>query len=99
MPLELDLNNPAFQRGLVALEKAEAVALLKTLRKLLSLEWIEVQRDSGLKYELVHSVTGANGERAYTIRVTQKCRAVVLRSGNTMRFLALHSDHDFAHLD
>lgn len=97
MPLELDLNNPAFQRDLVALKKPEVVALLKTLRKLLSLEWDGVHRDPGLKYELVHSVTGANGERIYTIRITQKCRAVVMRSGNLMRFLALHPDHDSAY--
>ena len=97
MPLELDLNNLVFQRDLVGLKKVEAVALLKTLRKLLSLEWDEVHRDPGLKYELVHSVTGAGGERIYTIRVTQKCRAVVMRSGNVMRFLALHPDHDSAY--
>ena len=33
----------------------------------------------------------------FTIRVTRQCRAVVIREGEFMRFLALHFDHDSAY--
>jgi hypothetical protein len=35
----LDLNNPIFQQDLFALQKSEALAALKTLRKVSQLTW------------------------------------------------------------
>jgi len=31
------------------------------------------------------------------MRVTQKCRIVVKREGNILRFISLHPDHDSAY--
>lgn len=95
--IALDLNNTIFQDGLFALEKAELIACIKTLRKIRALEWDEMYRDQGLKWEMIHSVQGPNGQRLYCLRITQKCRAVVYRSGETLVFLAVHSDHDSAY--
>jgi len=47
----LDLNLPAFQDDLLALEPNEVRLILKTLRKLRTLDWIAVYRDPGLKWE------------------------------------------------
>ena len=97
MPVLLDLNNPRFQDDLLGLPKVEAQALLKTLRKIRQLEWNGLYRDSGLNWEAIESRTGDDGERLYSIRITQQCRAVVQRSREHMRFLELHTDHDSAY--
>ncbi len=91
--IEFDLNQLAFQEDLLALEKAELLAFMKTLRKLRALSWSEVHRDKGLRMESIKSL----GVDAYTLRVTQRCRAVVKREGEILRFLSLHPDHDSAY--
>lgn len=91
--MEFDLNQPKFQLCLIRLEKAELLAFFKTLRKLEQLSWTQVYRDKGLRWESIKTLE----EDAYTIRVTQKCRAVVTREGDTLRFISLHPDHDSAY--
>ena len=101
-PVLLDLNNPDFLESLFALEKNDKIQLLKQLEKISKLTWIEVQRDTGLKWEKIYPVPVMlqrhlldDKQRAiYSIRLTQAKRAVVLRDGNYMRFLALPKDHD-----
>lgn len=91
--MTFDLNAPDVQADLLLLEKAELVAFFKTLRKLKQLSWQQVYRDKGLRWESIKSVR----DDAYTIRVTQKCRAVVKRDGDTSRFISLHPDHASAY--
>ena len=93
----LDLNNPIFQQDLFALSKSETVARLKILRKISQLTWEQLYKDQGLKWELIRSKQGKNGEKLYSLRVTQKCRAVAIREGDYLRLLSLHSDHDSAY--
>jgi hypothetical protein len=93
----LDLNNPIFQDDLLSLDKEEAGRVLATLRKIKKLRWPEVYRDKGLHWELVQSKTGPNGARLYTVRMSDKFRALVYRDGQFMRFLSLHPDHDSAY--
>ena len=56
--LLLDLNNPVFQRDLFALEKADQLALLSTLKRLRGMTWRQVYADQGLKWETIHSRQG-----------------------------------------
>ena len=93
----LDLNNPIFQDDLLSLERDEAGRVLATLRKIKKLAWAEDYRDTGLHWELVQSKKGPNGTRLYTVRVSDKFRALVYREGQFMRFLSLHPDHDSAY--
>jgi hypothetical protein len=93
----LDLNNPAFQDTWFALERQEALAVLSTLRKIRQLEWDQLYRDKGLRWETILSRTGPNGQRLYSLRITQRMRAVAYRDGNALRLLALHADHDSAY--
>jgi hypothetical protein len=95
--IRLDLNNPEFQAGWFALEKAEALAVLATLKKLRQLSWEQLYRDKGLRWELIQSKTGPHGQRLYSLRITRQCRAVVYREGDFVRFLSLHPDHDSAY--
>jgi hypothetical protein len=97
MPIQIDLNNPRFQTDFFKLEKTESYAIMKTFRKLSQLEWDEIYRDPGLQWEAIQSRTGDDGERIFSIRITQKFRAVVQREKNMMRFLELHPDHDIAY--
>jgi hypothetical protein len=90
----LNLNDPEFQLEWVHLEKAEQLALLKTLRKLRALTWEQVYDDKGLRWELAREFAG---ERFYSIRITQQCRALVRRVGEFVVFSSLHPDHDGAY--
>ncbi len=54
-------------------------------------------RDKGLRWELIQSRTGPEKERLYSIRITQKIRAVLKHSGDFLEFLTLHVDHDSAY--
>ena len=93
----LDLNNPVFQKDLFALPKSEALATLKTLRKISQLTWGKLYADKGLRWEMIHSKQGKKGGKLYSFRITQKCRAVGTREGDYLRLLSLHSDHDSAY--
>ena len=98
----LDLNNPRFLESLFALEKSDKIQLIKQLEKISKLTWAEVQRDAGLKWEKIHPIPVAlqrhllneKQQALYSIRLTQSKRAVALREGDYMRFLALPKDHD-----
>ena len=98
----LDLNNPDFLKSLFALERNDKIQLFKQLEKISKLTWADVQRDPGFKWEKIHPVPVSlqrhllddKQRTLYSIRLTQAKRAVVLREGNYMRFLALPKDHD-----
>ena len=95
--ISLDLNNPEFQANLLALEKNEAWAVLKTLRLLQTMDWPQLQTSKGLRWELIQSRSGPNGERLHSLRISRSCRAVALRDGDWLRLLSLHPDHDAAY--
>lgn len=93
----LDLNNPEFQANLFDLPKPEAWAVLKTLRLLKAMGWAQLQRSQGLRWELIQSRVGPDGQRLYSLRISRGCRAVAWRDGHWLRMLSLHPDHDSAY--
>ncbi len=95
--IALDLNNPEFQANLLALQKQEAWAVLKTLRLLQAMDWQQLVLSKGLRWELIQSRQGPQGQRLYSLRVSPSCRAVAWRDGDWLRFLSLHPDHDSAY--
>lgn len=90
----IDLNNPIFQQDLFNLNKSEALAVLKTFKKISQLTWEQLYQDSGLKWELIYSKQGKKGEKLYSFRITQKFRAIAVREQDYLRILSLHQDHD-----
>jgi hypothetical protein len=88
----LDLNFPKFQDELLALEGDELRIVVKALRKLRSMEWNALYQDHGFKWEAIKFLPGK-----FTIRLSKRSRAVVLREGDFIRFMALHTDHDSAY--
>ena len=57
----LDLNNPDFQETFFALEKAQRVAALDTLRKIRQMTWSQIYQDKGLHWEKIASVKPPKG--------------------------------------
>ena len=93
----IDLNSQVFQRDLFALDKQEQTALLSTLKKIRLTTWRQVYVDAGLKWEIIHSRQGPNGQRLYSFRIGQAFRAVAYREGQWLRLLSLHPNHDSAY--
>ncbi len=93
----LDLNTPEFQKQLFHLGKEDLHRVLLTLKKLHSMTWDQVYQDPGLNWEGIGSRAGKPGEKVYSLRVSKKFRAVVVREHQWMRFASLHPDHDSAY--
>jgi len=94
MPVRLDLNNKVFQSQWLSLEKEERNAVLQSCIKLAALEWEELYRDKGFRWERIHSRRALDGSKLYSLRITKKVRAVARRSGDFLELLTLHPDHD-----
>lgn len=94
-PVKLDINQPEFLKSLLDLDKSERNRVLDTLKKLMKLDWEQVYRDPGLKWEKITSVRPPKGlDAIYSIRITQARRATAIRDGEFMRFLTVQPDHD-----
>jgi hypothetical protein len=93
----LDMNYPAFQEQLFALEKLEQYALLRTLKKVKELSWEQLYKDKGIRWELITSKKTTLGNNVYTFRFSQKYRGTAYRDGDYLVLLALFADHDSAY--
>jgi hypothetical protein len=93
----LDLNNPVFQDDWFSLGRSDALAVLTTFKKLRQLDREQLYRDSGLRWEAILSRVGPGNQRIYSLRITQRVRAVAYRDGQFLRLLSLHSAHDSAY--
>ena len=93
----LDFNYTTFQDELFALQKIEQTAFLSTCKKIRQLTWNEVYKNKGLRWEEITSKIGKTGSKIYSIRFSQKYRAVVTRDGDFMVFYSIHPDHDSAY--
>ena len=97
MLIQLDMNNRVFQEQWFALEKENQLSVLNCCKKIAKMDWNALYRDKGLRWELIQSRMASGQDRLYSIRISQKVRAVVKRSGNFLEFLTLHPDHDSAY--
>jgi hypothetical protein len=85
-PIKLNISTAYFM-----LEKTQQLMVLATLRKLAAMRWAQVYQDRGLKWEAIHSRTGPDGRRLYSLRISQGFRAVAYRDeGGWLRLLLLH---------
>ncbi len=80
---------------MLALDKVERNRVLDTLKKLLKLDWDQVYRDQGLKWEKITSAKLLKGiDVLYSLRITQSRRATAIRDGDFIRFQTVQPDHD-----
>jgi hypothetical protein len=93
--VQLDLNDPLFQRNLFGLPKPDRHSALEALGKLSRMTWMQVYSDNGLKWEKVISKAHPAGVSAvYSLRITQSRRATAYRDGDAMCFISISPDHD-----
>jgi hypothetical protein len=95
--VRLDLNNPEFQDVLFSLEGPELKQVIAALRRLRQLEWAALYRHSGFQWEAIAHIRAPNGEKTYSVRLSQRIRALGFRDGDFLRLLSLHPDHDSAY--
>ena len=92
--IRLDLNNPEFQQVLFQLETAELKQVVASLRRLRDLEWPGLYRHKGFHWEAIEHLKAPNGGKVYSLRLSQKIRALAFRDGEFLPFVSLHPDHD-----
>ena len=91
------MNSPLFQDDFFELEKNEQTALIKILKKIRKLTWSELYVDKSIRWEMILSKKTKSGERVYSLRFSQKYRALAIREENFLRLLTLHVNHDGAY--
>jgi len=95
--VRLDLNSPEFQDVFFRLDLAELKQVVASLRRLRELDWNTLYRHTGFRWEAIEHLKAPNGAKVYSLRLSQKVRAVAYRDGDFLRFLSLHPDHDSAY--
>jgi hypothetical protein len=95
--VRLDLNSPAIQEVFFRLEVAELKQVVAGLRRLAELDWSTIYRHTGFRWEAIDHLKAPNGAKVYSLRLSQRVRAIAYRDGEFLRLLSLHPDHDSAY--
>ena len=92
--LHLDLNSPEFQDVFFRLEHDNLKQVVSALRRLRELDWHTLYRHTGFRWEAIEHLKIGGGAKVYSLRLSQRIRAVGLRDGKFLRLISLHPDHD-----
>jgi hypothetical protein len=96
--VRLDLNSPEFLDVFLRLDGATLVQVATSLDRIRGLDWPNVYASKGLHWEAIDHFKAPDGKSSvYSVRLSQKIRALVFREGEFMRFISLHPDHDSAY--
>ena len=95
--VRLDLNSPEFQDVFFRLETQELKQVVASLRRLRELDWSGVYRHTGFRWEEIQHLKAPNGAGVYSLRMSEKVRALAFREADFLRFISLHPDHDSAY--
>jgi hypothetical protein len=95
--IRLDLNSPQFQDVFFRLAAPELKQVVAALARLRQLEWNALYRHTGYQWEHISHLSGPGGSKVYSLRLSQKIRAVGYRDGEFLRLVSLHPDHDSAY--
>ena len=95
--VRLDLNSPEFQEVFFRLEVVDLKQVVASLRRLRELDWNTLYRHTGFQWELIEHLTAPNGAKVYSLRLSQRIRAIAFRDGDFLRLISLHPDHDSAY--
>ena len=93
----LNLNSPEFQDVFSRLETAELKQVVASLRRLSELDWGAIYQHTGFQWEAIKHLKAPNGAGVYSLRLSQRVRAIAFRDGQFLRFISLHPDHDSAY--
>ena len=95
--VRLDLNSPEFQEILFRLENMDLKPVVASLGRVRELDWNTLYRQTGFQWELIEYVKGPSGAKVYSLRLSQRIRAIAFRDGDFLRLTSLHPDHDSAY--
>ena len=95
--VRLDLNSPEFQHVFFRLELSELKQVVGALRRLRELDWTTLYRHTGFQWEAIRHIRTPSGATAYSLRLSEKIRAIAYRDGAFLRIISLHPDHDSAY--
>ena len=96
--VRLDLNSPEFLEVFLGLDPSDLSQVASSLDRIRKLDWANVYASKGLQWEAIDHLKAPDGKsKVYSIRLSQKIRALAFRDGEFMRFLSLHPDHDSAY--
>lgn len=76
---------------------AELKQVVASLGRLRALEWNTLYRHTGFQWEQIEHLKGPGGATVYSLRLSQKIRAIAYREGEYLRLVSLHPDHDSAY--
>ena len=93
----LDLNSPVFPDEFFSLDKTELARVVKTLKRIRSMDWDTFTKHRGSRWEEIRHIEAPSGKPAHSFRLSQKYRALAYRDGDFLRVLSLHLDHDSAY--
>lgn len=94
--VRLDLNSPEFQDVFFRLELGALKQVVACLARLREFDWNNLYRHAGLRWEAIQHLKAPNGAKVYSLRLSQKIRAIAYRDGVFLRLISLHVDHDSA---
>lgn len=95
--IRLDLNSPEFQDVCFRLQADELKQVVASLRRLRELDWNNLYHHTGFRWEALEHLKAPNGAKVYSLRLSQRMRAVAFRDGDFLRLISLHPDHDSAY--
>jgi len=95
--VRLDLNSPEFLEVFFELEASELKQVVKSLRRLQGLDWNVLYRHTGFQWEAIEHLRAPNGAKVYSLRLSQRIRALAFRDAEFLRFVSLHPEHDTAY--
>ena len=95
--VRLDLNSPESQQAFFRLAAADLKQVAASLARLLELDWNTLYRHTGYQWELIGHLKGPGGAKVYSLRLSQRIRAIGYRDGDLLRLVSLHPDHDSAY--
>jgi hypothetical protein len=89
--IRLDLNSPEFLDVFFRLQADELKQVVTSLRRLRELDWNTLYRHTEYRWEaLEHLKAPTSGGRVYSLRLSQRIRAVAVRDGDFLRLISLH---------
>ncbi len=95
--VRLELNSPEFQDVFFRLQPEDLKQVAASLRRLRELDWTLLYRHTGFRWEAIEHLKAPNGAKMYSLRLSQRIRAVAFRDGEFLRIISLHPDHDSAY--
>ena len=95
--IRLDLNSPEFQDIFFRLQVEDLKQVVASLRRLRESDWNSLYRHTGFRWEAIEHLKAPNGAKVYSLRVSQRIRAIGFRDGEFLRLISLHPDHDSAY--